>query len=54
MLLYVTNIMQFCTQEPFLTSPNACRIMVMTFWMSSLVSQYSPRIHNAALWILQK
>lgn len=34
------------------TSPSDRRTSVITLWMSSLVLQYSPRIHSAPLYIL--
>ena len=39
--------------EKQLTSPMLCLMRVMTFWISSVEVQYSPRIHMAARWILK-
>ena len=48
----ITLCMSSCSSV--LTPPSDCLIKVITLCMSSELVQYSPRIHNAALCILNK
>lgn len=44
---------RFTWSKKLPTSPRDCLIKVITFWISSELLQYSPKIHKAALWILK-